>query len=111
MYHLGSIASPAVQNADKVLCPISQVFGFLGTRSWQPATAGLLQFCPHLELTIASSSLVSPLSAAVHLVVAAVSSEIANAAAETALTAFVNSATVAELLLVLPGVLPVFLDA
>ncbi len=40
---------------------------------------------------------------AARLVVAAVSSEIADAAAETALTAVVNSATVAELLLVFAG--------
>ncbi len=39
---------------------------------------------------------------------AAVSSEIAEAAAETALTAVVNSATVAELLLVLSGLLAAF---
>jgi hypothetical protein len=42
------------------------------------------------------------------LVVAAVSSEIAYAAAETALTAVVNSATVAELLLVFAGLLVAF---
>jgi hypothetical protein len=52
--------------------------------------------------------LVSPHSAAARLVVAAVSSEIAKAAAETVLTAVVNSATVAELLLVFPGFLVAF---
>ena len=110
MYHLGSIASWAVQNADKVLCPIGQVLGFLGTRSWRPETAGLLRFRPHLELANASSSLVSQLSAAEHLVVSAVSSEIPVAAAETVLMAVVNYTTVAELLLVLPGVFPAFLS-
>jgi hypothetical protein len=110
MYHLGSIASWVMWNADKVLCLISQVFGFLGMHFWQPATAGLLQFHPHLKLTIASLSLVSLLSAAVRLVVAAVSSEMAYAAAETAIRMVVNSATVAELLLVLPGVFLVFLS-
>ncbi len=62
------------------------------------SNCGVVAVCPHLESATSSSSLVSPLSAAVHLVVAAVSSEIADAAAETALTAVVNSATVAELL-------------
>jgi hypothetical protein len=109
MYHLGSIESWDVLNADKVLCPISQVFGFLGTHSWRPATAGLSRLCPHSGSTIASLSLVSPHSAAVHLVVAAVSSEIADAAAETVLTAVVNSAAVAELLLVLQEFLAAFL--
>jgi hypothetical protein len=34
MYRLGSIESwVLVQNVDKVLCPVSQVFGFLGTCS------------------------------------------------------------------------------
>ena len=63
---------------------------------------GLLQFHPHMELVAAfrSSSLVTPSSAMVCLVVTAVSSEIADAAAETALMADVNFATVAELLLV-----------
>jgi hypothetical protein len=93
MYHLGSIASQVVQNVDKILYPIAC--------SWWPATAGLLWLRPHLESTAASSSLVSSFSAAVHLVVVAVSSEIADAAAETALTADVNSATVAELFLVM----------
>ena len=43
------------------------------------------------------------------MVVAAVSSEKANAAAETVLTAVVNSATVAELLLVFPEFLAAFI--
>ncbi len=47
-------------------------------------------------------------SAAARLVVAAVSLEIANAAVETVLTAVVNSATVAELLLVFPEFLVAF---
>jgi hypothetical protein len=110
MYPLGSIASRVVQNADKVLYLIGQVLGFSGTRSWGPATAGLLWFRPHLESANALSSMVSPLSAAVRLVVMAVRSEIADAAAETALTVVINSATVAELLLVLPGVFPAFLS-
>ncbi len=109
MYHLGSIESQVVRNADKVLYPISQAFGFLGTCSWRPATAGLLQLHPHLGSTIASLSLVSTHSVAVRLVVTAVSSEIAYAAAETALTAVVNSATVAEVLLVCPQFLAAFL--
>jgi hypothetical protein len=33
MYHLGSIESQVIWNADKVLCPVSQVLGFLGTCS------------------------------------------------------------------------------
>jgi hypothetical protein len=33
IYHLGSIESWVVWNANKVLCPIIQVFGFLGTCS------------------------------------------------------------------------------
>jgi hypothetical protein len=86
--------------------------------SWWPATAGLSRFHPHSELLAASLSLVSPSPVAVHLLVAAVSSEIADAAAETALMADVNSATVAELLLVLlvflqgpvPGIFPAFLS-
>jgi hypothetical protein len=98
MYHL---TSQVVRNANKMLCPIGQVFGFLDTCSWRPATAVLLRFRPLLESAAASSSLVSSLSAAVRLVVVAVSSEIADAAAETALTTVVNSATVAELLPVL----------
>jgi hypothetical protein len=109
MYRLGSIESQVVRNADKVLCPISQVFGFLGTCSWRPATAGVLRLRPHSGSPIASLSLVSPHSAAARLVVAAVSSEIADAAAETALMAAVNSATVAELLLVLPEFLAAFI--
>jgi hypothetical protein len=76
--------------------PINQVFGFLGMCFWRPQTAGLLWFYPHLELAAASLLLDSPFSAAVRLVVAAVSSEIAKAAAETALTADLNSATVAD---------------
>ena len=47
--------------------------------------------------------MVSPHSAATRLVVAAVSSEIADAAAKTALMAVVNSAKVAEQLLVFAG--------
>ncbi len=68
----------------------------------------LSQFHPHAGLLFAiwSSSLVPPSSVAVHLVVAAVSSEIADAAAETALTTVVDSATVTELLLVLLVFLP-----
>ncbi len=65
MYSLGSIASRVVWNADKVLCPIGQVIGFLGTPSWRPATVGLLWFHLHSELAAASSSLVAPSSAAV----------------------------------------------
>jgi hypothetical protein len=91
MYRLGAIASRVVWNADKVLYPIGQVFGFLGKCSWRPATAGLLRFSPHLEPAAASSSLVAPASAVRLLLVAAVSSEIANAAVETALMADVNS--------------------
>ncbi len=53
--------------------------------------------------------LVSPHSAAARLVVAAVSSEIADAAAETAFMAVVNSATVAEILLVFPEFLAAFI--
>ncbi len=67
--------------------------------------AGLSQLQPHGGTTIASMSLVSPHSVAARLVDAAVSSEIADAAAETALMAVINSATVAELLLVLAGLL------
>ncbi len=47
--------------------------------------------------------IVTSQSVAAHLVDATVSSEIAEAAAETALTADVNSAAVAEVLLVLAG--------
>jgi hypothetical protein len=53
--------------------------------------------------------MVSPHSAATRLVVAAVSSEIADAAAKTALMAVVNSTTVAELLLVLLEFLAAFI--
>ncbi len=109
MYRLGSLESRVVQNTDKRLCPIGQIFGFLGTFSWWPATAGLLRLCPHSGSPIASLSLVSPHLAAVRLVVAGVSSEIADAAAETALTAVVNFATVAELLLVFPEFLAAFI--
>jgi hypothetical protein len=101
MYRLGSIASQVVQSTDKVLCPVGQVFGFLGMRSWWPAIVGLLRFHPHLEPAAASSSLVSPTSAVSLLLVVAVSSEISHAAAETALMADVNSASVAELFLVM----------
>jgi hypothetical protein len=82
MYHLRSIAIRVLQNADKVLCPIGQVFGFLGMHSWWPATVGLLQFRPHSESAAASLSLVSPTSLVRLLLVAAVSSEIADAAVE-----------------------------
>ncbi len=82
------------------------------------STAGLSRFRPHTGSVAAfwSSSLVPPSSAAVRLVVVAVSSELADAAAETALMAVVNSAAVTELLLVfLPegpilGVFPGFLS-
>ncbi len=97
IYCLMSIANWVVWNADRVLHPFGQFFCFLGTLSWQPANAGFTQFLPHEESlsTFGSMSLVPISSAAVHLVVTAMSSEIANAATETAVMADVNSATVA----------------
>jgi hypothetical protein len=91
-----------VWNADRVLRPLGQFFCFLGTLPWWPASAGLLRFLPKgISLSTFESSLfVPPSSAAVYLVVAAASSEIANAAAETVVRTDVNSITVAELLLV-----------
>ena len=90
----------------------------LGTLPWRPASVGLSQFRPHTGSVAAiwASSLVPLSSVAVRLVVAAVSSEIADAAAETALMAVVNSATVAKLVMVVllegpvPGVFPGFLS-
>ncbi len=58
---------------------------------------------PHPGLSFASLSFVTSQSAAARLVLASVCSEIAEAAAETALTAVVNFAIVAEVLLVLAG--------
>ncbi len=81
-------------------------FSDQGTLPWRPASVGLLGFLPKgISLsTFKSLLLVPPSSEAFHLVVAAVSSEIADAATETVVMADVNSATVAELLLVfLPG--------
>ena len=77
----------------------------------------MLWFHPHTELVAAPLALVPPSSAAMCLVFAAVSYEIANAAVETVLMADINSATVAELFLVLlvflqgpvPGIFPAFL--
>ncbi len=91
-----------MQNADRVLHPLGQFFCFLGMRSWPPASAGLLRFLPHEESwsSFESLLLVLPSSGAFCFVVAAVSSEIANKATETAVTADVNSATVARHLLI-----------
>ncbi len=60
---------------------------------------------------MASLSFVTSQSAAARLVLATVSSEIAEAAAETALTAVVKSDTVAAVLLVLAGLFAALADA
>ncbi len=96
------------------IAPMGQFFCFLGSRSWQPASAGSPRCLPHEESlpSFKSSSLVLLSSVAVCLVVVAVSSEIADAAADTVVMADVNFATVAELLSVFlpegpcPGVFP-----